>query len=182
MIDVVTEGGGADRDSWCTPEWLTALLPKVALDPCSNARSTVNASLHISLDPIPADGRNNHHAGFVGRWEQGDGLAEKWTNRSVFVNPPFSDILPWAQKLAASTDITAAAFLVNVDTSTAWWKALAARLPYGLFFHKRLQFSPPPGVKASTNSKPQALLMDRPFLLACKPELLAYGTLWAVCP
>ena len=54
------------------------------------------------------------------------------------------------------------------------------RLPFALMFRKRVQFVPPPGIKPSSNSKPQALLMDRTFLSMCSPELLATGVLWRV--
>jgi len=148
-----------DRDSWCTPPWLTALIPAADLDPCSNPRSTVSAGATYRLD----------------RGE--DGLSLPWSG-VVFVNPSYSNPLPWAAKLIASPEVTAAAFLVNVDTSTAWWSVLRSRLPVALMFHKRIQFAAPEGVKSSTNNKPQALLMDGPFLARCSPDLLALGDVW----
>ena len=151
----------SERDSWATPRWLTDLLPPVALDPCSNEQSTVAAlyAYHLSRGQ--------------------DGLALPWGG-SVFVNPPYSNVRPWADKLARSRGVQAAAFLVNVDSSTVWWHVLTLRLPFALLFHKRIQFVAPPGVKSSTNSKPQALLMDREFLSQCSTELLATGVLWRV--
>lgn len=149
------------RDCWATPKWLTDLLPAVSIDPCSNAQSTVRADVTYDLS----------------RGE--DGLARDWFG-VVYVNPPYSDVKPWAEKLLGSHAVTAAAFLINVDPSTAWWKLLTERLPFALMFHKRIQFTPPPGVKPSTNNKPQALLMDRAFLSMCSPELLAMGVLWRV--
>jgi hypothetical protein len=149
-----------DRDAWCTPEWLTALLPEVDLDPCSNERSTVRSRARYML---PAQ----------------DGLRLPWFG-SVFTNPPFSNILPWADCLVTSANVTAAGFLVNVDTSTSWWRLLTSRLTHGLFFYKRIPFNPPPGVKPSTNSKPQALLMDSPFLSMCSNDLLSMGAMWSV--
>ena len=156
----------SDRDSWCTPQWLTKLLPVVDLDPCSNERSTVKARTAYRLD----------------RGE--DGLALPWVG-SIFVNPPFSNILPWAQKLNAEP-VVGAAFLVNVDPSTAWWHELTKRLRYALFFRRRIQFAPPGGVKPSTNSKPQALLMDPAFesmitAVDCG-RLYEFGSRWEVLP
>ena len=157
----VANQASGDRDSWCTPSWLTDLLPPVGLDPCSNARSTVAALKTYRLD----------------RGE--DGLSLPWAG-SVFVNPPYSDVKPWAEKLLASSDVTAAAFLVNLDASTAWWRLLSKRLTVGLFFYRRVQFSPPPGVKASTNSKPQVLLMDSGFFrLVNATPLLKHGAVWS---
>jgi hypothetical protein len=149
----------SDRDAWCTPSWLTAALPMVDLDPCSNSRSTVRADRTYSLE----------------RGE--DGLRLPWVG-SVFVNPPYSDVLPWALKArdSASALLTACGFLVNVDTSTKWWGVLQSFLPYALFFNRRIQFEAPPGVDASMNKKPQVLLCNRRFLSGC--ELDAHTTMW----
>jgi hypothetical protein len=149
----------SDRDSWCTPRWLTDLLPRVDLDPCSNPRSTVHAEKTCSLE--------------AGE----DGLTTIWWG-SVFVNPPYSDVLPWASKLCDAHGRNAAAFLVNVDPSTAWWSVLTSRLDCALFFRKRIQFDPPPGVRPSTNSKAQVLLMNEPFLDRCNSGLLSLGVVW----
>jgi hypothetical protein len=150
----------SDRDSWATPAWLTELLPLVDLDPCTNEQSTVKARKTYSAC----------------RGE--DGLVLPWIG-STYVNPPFSSILPWAEKLAAeSYNVSAAAFLVNADSSTRWWSRLTDSLHCALMFHRRIQFVPPPGIRPSTNNKPQALLMDEAFLDLCSPELLSLGTLW----
>lgn len=150
----------ADRDSWCTPPWLTDLLPEVDLDPCSNNRSTVKARQTYDL--------SRHE----------DGLKLEWAGR-VFCNCPYGNPLPWAQKLDASPLVTACAFLINADPSTKWWRLLASRLTHALFFTKRIQFVPPPGAVPSTNSKPQALLMDSAFLAMCSPRLLSTGAIWS---
>ena len=146
------------RDGWCTPSWLTDLLPEVDLDPCSNSRSTVRARVSCSLE----------------RGE--DGLKVPWLGL-VFVNPPYSDVMPWAEK-ACWGNSAYCGFLVNVDSSTSWWRKLQERCPIGLFFSRRIQFVPPPGVQASTNSKAQALLMDERFWMACDARLSEHGTIW----
>lgn len=151
----------SDRNAWCTPADLTALLPLADLDPCSNARSTVRAARTCQ----PERGE--------------DGLLENWSG-VVYVNPPYGrgQVIRWAYKLLESPDVVAAAFLVNADPSTAWWSLLTTRLPVALLFCDRIQFEAPPGVDASTNNKPQALLMDGPFLARCSPDLLALGDVW----
>lgn len=149
----------ADRDSWCTPAWLTALLPHVDLDPCSNARSTVRA--RRTYDLVRGE----------------DGLALPWFGM-VFVNPPYSDVLPWAWKLQDERELRSAGYLVNADSSTRWWHALRLLLPLRFDFDKRIQFDAPPGVKRSGNSKPQSLLLDETFWNACDPALQQHGTLW----
>lgn len=156
MIDLAP----GSRDGWCTPSWLTDLLPLVDLDPCSNAQSTVRAKTAYSLD--------------AGQ----DGLALPWFGL-VYVNGPFSDLLPWATKLHAEIrNIHGAAFLVNTDSSTAWWRALARLLTWRFDFNRRIQFAPPPGVTPSTNSKPQTLLMTETFWRECDEGLAQYGVLW----
>ena len=156
METVAVESGS--RNSYCTPRWLTDLLPTVDLDPCSNPRSTVRARQTYSLE--------------AGQ----DGIALPWIG-SVFCNPPFADIYPWALK-GEGPRVSAIGYLVNVDSSTSWWKRIQARCHYLLLFSKRIQFSPPPGVAVSTNSKPQALLCDAPFKRMCEDRLDAHGTWW----
>lgn len=147
------------RDSWCTPGWLTELLPVCSLDPCGNPRSTVRAYKTYSLE-------NGE-----------DGLSLPWVGDLFFLNPPFSDIMPWIAK-AGSVFPGSFGFLVNVDPSTSWWKRMQERWRLALFFHKRIQFVAPPGVVASTNSKPQALVMDEHFWARCDARLSEYGTMW----
>jgi hypothetical protein len=152
-----------DRDSYCTPSWLTVMLPEVDLDPCSNSRSTVRARKTYSLE----------------RGE--DGLRLPWRD-AVFINPPYSDVYPWVDRLwncyDRSEGVTSAGFLVNCDPSTKWWKVLCSVLPVRFDFDKRIQFDPPPGVTRSSNSKPQSLLCDEAFWNACDPALAKFGTLW----
>lgn len=165
---VLPPGADPDRDCWCTPSWLTDLLPAADVDPASNPRSTVRSRHSYQLER----GQN--------------GLELPWFGL-VWCNPPYSNILPWAEKLAyekqpwavrAAPPLTGAGFLVNADHSTRWWKRLVQMLPHRLDFDQRIQFKAPPGADASTNNKPQSLLMDDGFLAACSGDLLACGTLW----
>jgi hypothetical protein len=151
----------ADRDGWTTPLWLTELLAPVSLDPCSNSRSTVRAGRTYTLD----------------RGE--DGLALPWCG-TVFCNPPYSNVLPWARRLESvyGSAVTSAAFLVNCDPSTRWWRVLCGLLPFRLDFDRRIRFTPPPGVQPSSNSKPQSLLCDEAFWARCSPALATHGVLW----
>jgi hypothetical protein len=123
-------------DHWCTPRWLTDALPVVDLDPCSNDRSSVR-----SKDRCTAGG-----------------LERSWSGLSVFVNPPYSNVLPWARK---APEAEAWIFLVNHDHSTRWWRELQSSGGHYQFqFHQRIAFDPPPGVEASSNSKPQVLVCN----------------------
>jgi hypothetical protein len=151
----------ANRDSWCTPKWLADELPAVDTDPCSNPRSHVRAVGSYSL-------------------EKGeDGLVLPWVGL-VYVNGPYSNLLPWAEKLNAEyPKLKGAGFLVNADHSPTWWKVLTRHLWLRLDFDDRLEFDPPPGVEPSKNDRPQSLLMDSAFWRGCAQEaLLKRGTLW----
>lgn len=154
-----------DRDAYCTPDEVTAALPDVDLDPCSNPRSTVRAREGYSLE-----------AGH-------DGLALPWFGL-VYVNFPFSDPLPWAEKIAEERpNLTGVGVMCNADHSPRWWHVLAELLPIRLDFDERLQFTPPPGVEPSKNDRPQTLLMDEAFWAECdQPALLAMGKLWRRAP
>jgi hypothetical protein len=150
-----------DRDSWCTPPEITAALPLVDLDPCSNERSTVRAALQCWLS----------------RGE--DGLKVPWRG-SLWINGPFSDLEPWAVKLDAEwPQITACGWLCNTDSTTEWWRIVIQYLPLRLDLNDRTPFVPPPGVKASSNDRAQTLLMTDTFWRGCdQPALLKLGTLW----
>lgn len=155
-----------DRDAYCTPTEITALLPEVDLDPCSNPRSTVRARQSLSLEANQ------------------DGLEMPWFGL-VYCNPPYSAPLPWAEKLALERGqegrVRGAGFLVNADHSPRWWRVLTGQLALRLDFNERLEFVPPPGIEPSKNDRPQTLLMDEAFWAVCDQRgLLALGTLWRI--
>lgn len=153
----------ANRDGWCTPAPIASALPKrLDLDPCSNAHSIVIAKTRYMLP------------------EQ-NGLLLPWFGLT-FVNGPYSDLLPFAEKLALEKkgkELKGAGFLVNADNSPEWWHVLKRHLHLRLDFDQRQEFIPPPGVEPSKNDRPQTLLMDAYFWAACnQSKLLAMGTLW----
>ena len=93
--------------------------------------------------------------------ENGDnGLLTPWHGQSVFVNPPYSDVLPWTRK---SVEAEAFCFLVNVDPSTIWWRELTLWGNHMFAFRYRLAFIPPPGVEVSSNDRSQCLICDNTF-------------------
>lgn len=162
LLSLVPDQPAGDRDSYCTPEFITACFPVVDFDPCSNSRSTV---------------RSRRACWFAERGE--DGLAIAWEG-SGYWNVPYSKPLPWAEKFDRErAAITAAGWLVNTDQSTRWWSLLVRSLPLRLDFDDRIQFVAPPGVIASQNDRPQTLLMDEAFWRGCDQlALLKLGTLW----
>lgn len=109
---------------------MTALLPVVDLDPCSNPVSTVKARIGYSLE------------------EGEDGLSQAWATLGVttaFVNPPYSKVMPWvtaAINFAAEGGTTL--MLVKADRTTGWFKASVAAGATPIYFLKRIKFEGAP--------------------------------------
>jgi hypothetical protein len=122
--------GNPLSDGYCSPRWLTALLPPVDLDPCSNPRSTVRSKRSFSLE------------------KKLDGLKLPWAG-SVFVNWPYSDPGPWAEKLIqelTAKRCTEAIVLCKLDPSVGWWHTLmgfAGPPPDLWMFDRRIDFDEP---------------------------------------
>jgi hypothetical protein len=131
MSKLIDQFGNPISDSYCTPLWLTARLPMVDVDPCSNPRSTVRARRTYSLE------------------KKLDGLKLSW-NGSAFINWPYSAPLPWAAKMVQellSGRCTEAIILCKLDTSTEWWQvATAFEQPELWTFDLRIPFDEPPAL------------------------------------
>lgn len=141
-------------DEWCTPKWLADLIGCFDLDPCSNASSHINALSSCSL---------NHPAA-----KRHDGLAFDWSRESVFCNPPYSNVAPWAARLAAHDAPWCA--LVKLDPTTKWWAALMSANPTVAPFRKRLKFE---GPQSMTANFPSALVYS-----AWRPPAALVPHLW----
>lgn len=112
-------------DAQCTPRDLALALGSFDLDPCTNPRSHIQARRTCML-------------------EHGqDGLAEVWSG-SVFCNGPFSDPLPWCERLRAHRDPWCS--LWKLDPTTAWWTQLMLAGASWAPFRKRLRFEKPGNV------------------------------------
>jgi hypothetical protein len=160
------------RDAWCTPKWLTELLPLVTLDPCANPFSTVRARNSVVWEQ---DDNKHLTVGKPGVMI-GDGLAVSWKNKSVFCNPPYSGIMPWARK---ADEARAFIYLVNNVTTTKWYRELVHNGgSYKFEFDKRLKFDPPPRIKQSSNSRDQVLVCNREGWKMIGNKLDGYGRWW----
>ncbi len=135
----MVEASALSTDDWCTPKWLCELLGQFDLDPCSNERSHVDANDSCWLNCPYTEGR--------------DGLAYDWSGSSVFVNPPYSNVGPWAAKLVEHDAPWCA--LLKLDPTTRWWATLMLANPTIAPFRKRLKFE---GDKAMTANFPSVLL------------------------
>jgi hypothetical protein len=149
-------------DSWCTPKWLADLLGRFDLDPCSNERSHVQADVMLQLEPTIAPentGSVLDDMAALGKYlkrRQGDGLAHEWGRSSTFVNPPYSNPLPWALKLRDHEGPWCA--LLKLDPSTRWWAALMDASPTVAPFRKRIKFEGAPGEPTMTANFPSVLV------------------------
>ena len=140
-------------DEWNTPYWLAEALGPFDLDPCSNASSNIHAAQRCSLS-------------FARPFN--DGLAYDWGTRSVFVNGPYSNPLPWCQKLRDHKGPWCA--LWKLDPSCRWWAALMEASPTVAPFRKRLKFE---GEKSMTANFPSVLVYS-----AWRPPAALRPHLW----
>lgn len=104
------QGDKEDRDSRFTPpdfmEHIYAAFGEVDLDPCAHRLSPVIAHRRILLD------------------EGGDGLVDPWSGRLAFVNPPFSQYLPWLRRAHdqwRAGNVDTVVCLGPVRTDSAWF-------------------------------------------------------------
>ncbi len=104
------KGEKEDRDSRFTPpdfmENIYAAFGEIDLDPCAHRLSPVFARRRIILT------------------EGGDGLADDWSGRTAFVNPPFSQLLKWLRRAHDQWrigNVETVVCLVPVRTDSPWF-------------------------------------------------------------
>lgn len=101
------------NDEYATPDWIKQGLFAGWHDPC----------------PL-SNGLVDH-----------DGLNSEWSTEKVFVNPPYSNPLPWIEKaIVESRKGKTIALLVKHDSSTQWWAKLHEAGAHFLPLMGRLQF------------------------------------------
>ncbi|MEN2786745.1 DNA N-6-adenine-methyltransferase [Sphingomonas qilianensis] len=104
------QGDKADRDSRFTPTdfmaSVYAAFGEIDLDPCAHLLSPVVAHRRIFLN------------------EGGDGLADDWSGRVAFVNPPYSELLKWLRRAHdqwRAGKVETVVCLIPVRTDSAWF-------------------------------------------------------------
>jgi hypothetical protein len=145
-MQVATEPGTSTRGSWCTPKKYADAVGPFDLDPFSNERSHIQATLACVLER--GDDGLDHEAG----WYRlaGQQCYASSVDR-VWLQPPY-DIVTAAIRHYKHTRFTA---LFSLDPSTRWFGELYAASELILVPRAdRIQFDPPPGVKASSNPFP----------------------------
>ena len=103
-------GGKTQTDVWGTPRDLFDKL---------------NAEFGFDLDPC-TDGTNSMCRDFY--TPDDDGLAQDWTGRTVFMNPPYKECLAWMRKAFESSQRGCTVVcLIPVRTDTTWWHEYAMK-------------------------------------------------------
>lgn len=133
------------RDCWATPQWFVDMVGKpfggFTVDACASA----------------------YNAKCKRYWTKEDnGLYQSWSGEKVWCNPPYSDIEPWVEKGIDAlylSDPALSVFCLPNRTASSWFKSALCRA-HSIAFIKspRLQFEPPPGVKA-TSARHDTLLL-----------------------
>lgn len=120
-------------DTWLTPLWIPKALGEFDLDPCGFlGHETAKSSFILPVD----------------------GLSAKWSGK-VWLNPPYSDIEPWMDKLSNHGFGTA---IVFARTDTAWMQR-HLRLADSVFFIKgRVKFLTPEFKEKTNGGSPSVLL------------------------
>lgn len=125
--------GDSSKDEWMTPLWLFDIL---------------NKNFKFDLDPAATDENT-----LCDQWytKEEDGLTRPWTGKSVFVNPPYSQMRAWVQKghhEAYFGEPETVVMLVAARTDTrAWWDYI--RFGDVRFLRGRLKFEHPNGARYS---------------------------------
>jgi phage N-6-adenine-methyltransferase len=119
-----------DKDSWLTPRYVLDFLGQFDLDPCAcDLNPTWVCPRYFTL----AD----------------DGLREAWHGR-VFMNPPFSNIIPWILRHAQhglGISLVPASVESRIWREVVWKQARAI-----LLLHGRTRFCNPDG--STTTGRP----------------------------
>lgn len=150
------------RDSWETPKDLFDVLnAEFAFDidvACSPHNSKCGAGITEDMDSLS----RNWFRDYSYEWFFDSPTAP---TKSAWCNPPYSNPLPWVQKAYEEVNKNAGSvvvMLLNHDASTQWYSsALTYASEIRIMTEKRVQFVPPDGVKASTNSKGQCVIVFR---------------------
>lgn len=128
------KGDKTDRDSRFTPPDFMASIYEafgaIDLDPCANELSPVVAHRRI----LPCEG--------------GDGLADVWSGRFAFVNPPYSELLKWLRRAYEqwkAGNVETVVCLVPVRTDSSWFHQVLSAEADIFFLQGRVRFLDPRG-------------------------------------
>lgn len=151
-------GGSGDevRGTWCTPKPWAERVGPWDLDPFSNPRSHIVSTDRAMLED-GGDGLLDR--GAPGSYRDG---ATRYVGRAVagtrvWIQPPYEMVLD----ALAHYGHTRFCALLRFDPSTRWFRRLYRLVGLICVPLSRIEFEPPPGVKASKNPYPHALYYAR---------------------
>lgn len=140
--------GSSESDEWYTPKRYTTLVEQcfdepIDLDPCScyEANILVNAQRYYGI--------------------QDNSLGRSWQAKNVFLNPPFSAVAYFSQKLITEFCLQRfpkAILLCNAATSEKWFQKLY-QFPICLTNH-RIKFNAPYGYEFKMNAEKTAIILN----------------------
>lgn len=113
------------NDEWATPQWLF---------------DRIDAVFHFEVD-MAASAENAKCARYC--TEETDALQQqRWEFSPAWVNPPYSNLLPWMKKIRkeTSTSDTCVVALLPVCPATRWFQHVWDIYDALLFFNRRIKF------------------------------------------
>jgi hypothetical protein len=145
-----TTRGDEERGTWCTPKWLAEAVGPFHLDPFSNPRSHIESAYACMLERQD-DGLSGPMKGQYWTALHGSRFTDDQTR--VFLQPPYSVVTRAFEHYHHTRWVA----LLRFDPSTKWFRAMYREAALICVPRKRVNFEPPPGVKASSNTIPHAL-------------------------
>jgi len=146
----------SNSDEWSTPQFVYDWL---------------NAIYTFTLDPCATE--ENHKCDKFYTIET-DGLKQSWSNETVFVNPPYSDIKNWVKKANDECIYNSAhvVLLIPSRTDTSYWHDFIMPSAKHIYFLRgRLKFGD------STNSAPfPSCIVDFEHFRAVEKHLSSFPT------
>lgn len=131
--------GRKSDDELYSPQWFLDWLPPIDLDPCFSPFSNVRPANYFNFD------------------EHGDSFALDWALpgiRTIFINPPYSDIQRWFAKMADSAvgDIVVIGLVQAKPGETAWVRDVWPRAQVVGVLPGRLKFDRPLKIKSQSGT------------------------------
>lgn len=144
------------RDNWRTPQWLFDYYDR---------------TYHFGLDLAASD---TNHLCDVYMTEDSSGLeltvVNSWrawnavTNRAIWCNPPYSDIIPWVDACIALSQYVPVVMLIPSDTSVKWFAKAWENAAQVDFINGRIGFiNESTGKPVSGNNKGSVVFHFRQF-------------------
>lgn len=137
-------------------EAAVAYLGGIDTDPCWHPGSYVEAPTR-----------------YDGSCREQDGLSQPWRG-AVYLNPPYSDPMPWAAR-ASAYEGGPWAMLIKHDHTTAWWRVATRGASHLVLLSRRVRFPLPSGEEDGTANFPASVILrpgaysDRVCLDAWRP-------------